>query len=50
MRMSLSAAGSELAKNSFGGSMSGLGSVAFWTGAPATPDDAAHGIDVFLRG
>jgi hypothetical protein len=30
--------------------MSGLGSVVFWTGAPATPDDAAHGIDVFLRG
>ena len=48
-RMSLSAAGGELAKNSFGGSMSEAGSVVFWTGAPATPDDAAHGIDVFLR-
>jgi Tol biopolymer transport system component len=48
-RMSLSAAGNELAKNSFGGSMSGLGSVVFWTGAPATPDDPLHGIDVFLR-
>jgi len=50
IRMSLSAAGNELAKNSYGGSMSMRGAVVFWTGARATPDDARHGKDVFLRG
>jgi hypothetical protein len=50
IRMSLSAAGNELTKNSYGGSMSMRGAVVFWTGARATPDDARHGKDVFLRG
>jgi Tol biopolymer transport system component len=50
LRVSLSAAGSQLLEGSSGGSMpASAGSAVFWTGAAAVPGDTNSARDVFLR-